>query len=223
MIDIFPAYPVQWLGGEVNFGTLVFTWITMAAVIFFVWLSVRRLGKDTVPSRLQVAIEMMVDAFDELNVDSLREGGRKYLPFMGGLFLFIWASNMAGVVYGMEEPTRDLNTPIACGIIVLLIAHTWSIKRKGIGPYLKGYCEPIFFFFPMNVIGEIAKGISLTFRLFGNIFGGAVLVAVLSWLLGYAVLPPLLFMFFGVFVGTIQALVFAMLAMTYTAVAIIED
>ena len=142
---------------------------------------------------------------------------------MGSLFIFIWASNLAGVVYGMEEPTRDLNTPMACGIIVLAIAHVWSIKRRGMGTYLKGYCEPIFFFFPLNVVGEAAKGISLTFRLFGNIFGGAVLIAVLSWLLSYIFLPPLLNMFFGVFVGTIQALVFAMLAMTYTAVALNED
>ena len=76
---------------------------------------------------------------------------------------------------------------------------------------------------PLNVVGELGKSISLPFRLYGNVFGGAVIITVLSHLIMHVGLPPLLNVFFGIFVGTIQAFVFAMLALTYTAVAIAQE
>ena len=107
-------------------------------------------------------------------------------------------------------------------LVVLFIVHFEAIRVKGIGAYLKSYNEPFFVMLPLNVIGEIAKGVSLSFRLFGNILGGSIIVIVISYLVKYTVIPVGLNLFFGLFVGTIQAFVFTMLAMTYIAVAIAD-
>jgi len=130
-----------------------------------------------------------------------------------------------------SEPTADLNTTLGCGAIVIVVVHTWAIRAKGLAKYLKGYAHPIIFFAPLNIVGELAKGISLSFRLFGNILGGGIVILVLSTLMlnspilfmfGIALRVPLI-LFLGLFIGAIQAFVFSMLALTYTAVAIGED
>ena len=100
------------------------------------------------------------------------------------------------------------------------IANYAGIKTKGIGKYLKEYCEPIFFMAPLNVIGELAKVVSISFRLFGNIMGGSIIILVVSYLTYSIIFPPLLNIFFGLFVGTIQAFVFTMLTIVYISVQV---
>ncbi|MCK5734428.1 MAG: F0F1 ATP synthase subunit A, partial [Candidatus Latescibacteria bacterium] len=95
-----------------------------------------------------------------------------------------------------------------------------AIRAKGLKKYVKGYAEPFVVLFPLNVVGEMAKGVSLAFRLFGNVLGGAIIIVVISSLVRYILLPVGLSLFFGIFVGTIQAFVFAMLSLTYIAVAV---
>ena len=107
-------------------------------------------------------------------------------------------------------------------IVVLFVVHFEAIRVKGLGAYLKSYSEPFIIMMPLNVVGEIAKGVSLSFRLFGNILGGAIIVTVISYLIKYTIVPVGLNLFFGLFVGTIQAFVFTMLSMTYIAVAIAD-
>ena len=91
---------------------------------------------------------------------------------------------------------------------------------KGIKTYLKDYCEPMFIMAPLNIIGELAKVISISFRLFGNIMGGAIIILVVSYLTYSIITPPFLNAFFGAFVGTIQAFVFTMLTVVYIAVQV---
>jgi len=195
---------------------------------------------DYIPTRLQSVTELLVEFFDDLTKSTLKSRGRKYFPLIITLFVFIWISNMMGIFPSFwqivktpdgkpflewlefAEPTRDLNVPVGLMLIVIFVVHGSMIKEFGIRGYLKSYADPIFLLFPLNVIGEIAKGISLAFRLFGNILGGAIIIIVVSSLVRYIVLPPLLNAFFGVFVGTIQAFVFSMLALTYTAVALAD-
>ena len=101
-----------------------------------------------------------------------------------------------------------------------VIAHHAGIKAKGLKRYLKEYCEPIFFMAPLNVIGEFAKIISISFRLFGNIMGGAIIILVVSYLTYSIFIPPFLYFFFGCFVGTVQAFVFTMLTIVYISVQV---
>jgi F-type H+-transporting ATPase subunit a len=148
--------------------------------------------------------------------------GRRHIPMLGTLFLFLWFANTIGSIPFTQEPTRDLNVTVGHMLAVIFVVHFESIRVKGIGAYLKSYLDPFFIMAPLNIIGEVAKGVSLAFRLFGNILGGAIIVMVISYLARYTVIPVGLNLFFGLFVGTIQAFVFTMLAMTYIAVAIAE-
>jgi len=104
-----------------------------------------------------------------------------------------------------------------------VMVHFSEIHYKGIWTYIKGYFEPVAVLFPINFVGKIAETVSISFRLFGNIFGGAIIIIVVSSLVYYVLVPIGLSLFFGVFVGTVQAFVFTMLAMTYTAIGITED
>jgi F-type H+-transporting ATPase subunit a len=172
---------------------------------------------------------MFVDALDNLCKSTLGDRGRRYLPFIGSLFLFVWISNIIGIIPGLEEPTRDANTPIGLMAVSIITAHVSSIRVKGMKEYIKEYFEPGLrirgkwmpnvLLAPLNIIGECGKAISMSFRLFGNIFGGGIIIVVISSLVSFVGVPPFLHLFLGLFVGTIQALVFSMLALTYTAVA----
>ena len=134
--------------------------------------------------------------------------------------MFLLLSNWLGIIPHLEEPTKDLNTPLSFGLMGFFIAHHAGIKAKGLKRYLLDYCEPMFIMAPLNIIGELAKVISISFRLFGNIMGGAIIILVVSYLTYSIITPPFLNAFFGAFVGTIQAFVFTMLTVVYIAVQV---
>ncbi|MBN1294742.1 MAG: F0F1 ATP synthase subunit A [Candidatus Latescibacteria bacterium] len=200
--------------------TVVMMLIVDVLIITMAYLATRSLRQ--VPGKIQSFFEIIVDLFSDLVTQTLGENGRRHLPMLGSLFLFLWISNIIGSIPFAEEPTRDLNVPIGHMLAVLTVVHFEAIRIKGLKAYLMSYNEPFIVMMPLNVIGEIAKGVSLAFRLFGNILGGAIIVMVISYLARYVVLPAGLNMFFGIFVGTIQAFVFTMLGMTYIAVAIAD-
>jgi F-type H+-transporting ATPase subunit a len=145
---------------------------------------------------------------------------QKYAPLICALFMFLVLSNWLGIFPHLHEPTKDLNTPLSLGLLGFVIAHYAGIRSKGFKPYIKAYFEPIFFMMPLNLIGELAKVVSISFRLFGNIMGGSIIILVVSYLTYNLVLPPVLNAFFGLFVGTIQAFVFTMLTVVYISVQV---
>ena len=196
---------------------MIFIDVLLVLLSFFATKNLRE-----IPGKLQSVFEIIIDVFSDLIKQTLGENGPRHIPMLISLFLFLWISNIIGFIPFAEEPTRDLNVPVGHMLAVLSVVHFEAIRVKGLMTYLKSYNEPFFVMMPLNVIGEIAKGVSLAFRLFGNILGGAIIVMVISYLAKYVVLPVGLNMFFGIFVGTIQAFVFTMLAMTYMAVAIAD-
>jgi F-type H+-transporting ATPase subunit a len=212
----------QWhlvLGGlnmTFNSQTLYMTWIVMGIMLLFAFLATRKLG--LIPNPLQVVGELMVGTFKDLADDALEEKGRTFFPMILTLFIFLVLSNWLGIIPFLSEPSRDLNTPLSLGILGFVIAHYVGIRTKGFGAYLKAYAEPIFFMAPLNVIGELAKVVSISFRLYGNIMGGSIIILVVSDLVYHLILPPFLYGFFGLFVGTIQAFVFTMLTLVYISV-----
>ncbi len=123
----------------------------------------------------------------------------------------------------LEEPTQDLNTTLGLGLMVFVIVMFSAIKKHKIIGVFKELSNPFIVMLPLNIIGEIGKVISHSFRLFGNIKGGAIIMIVISYLISNVFLPIGLFGFFGIFVGTIQAFVFSMLALVYIAVWIAGD
>jgi F-type H+-transporting ATPase subunit a len=170
-----------------------------------------------VPSGIQLFLEWIVGSIDELCRESLGEElGRSYTPLICSLFLFIVFSNYSGIFF-FHEPTANINTTLALGLLAFGASVYQAMKCKGVwGFFRELIMEPVpIFMFPLNLVGEIAKVVSISFRLFGNIMGGAVIIKVVSWLVGYLILPIGLIGFFGVFVGTVQAFVFAMLTLAY--------
>jgi F-type H+-transporting ATPase subunit a len=217
-----PQFTLNLFGLKLAFNseTILMTWIVIAALILFGFFTTRRIGLR--PNPLQVLGELFVNAFYGLVKDALdEEMAKKYFPLICGLFLFLVISNWLGIIPKLSEPTKDLNTPLSLGIMGFFIAHYAGIKKKGFKRYAKElYLEPIFFMAPLNIISELAKVVSISFRLFGNIMGGAIIIAVISHLVFSLVLPPVLILFFSLFVGTIQAFVFTMLTLVYISVQV---
>jgi F-type H+-transporting ATPase subunit a len=196
--------------------------LVMTAVVFFLALTfgfaVSR-KKSILPDRFQIIGELIVLTFYGLTEEALgRAHAKTYAPLICALFIFLLLSNWLGILPHLEEPTRDLNTPLGLGLLGFVVAHYVGIREKGFKAYVKSYFEPVFFLMPLNVIGELAKIVSISFRLFGNIMGGGIIILVVSYLTFSILLPPLLNVFFGLFVGTIQAFVFTMLTVVYISV-----
>jgi len=202
-----------------NLEVIVMTWIVFFVLIVFGFVTTRK--RDVLPKPMQVLGELIISQLYELTEDALgREKSKTYAPLISALFMFLLVSNWIGIVPHLEEPTKDLNTPLSLGVMGFFLAHFAGIKTKGFKEYFKEYFQPIFFMMPLNLIGELAKVVSISFRLFGNIMGGSIIILVVSHLTYSIVLPPLLNAFFGLFVGAIQAFVFTMLTLVYISVQV---
>lgn len=217
----------------INPDTLIVTWVIIA-ILLILGILIGRVCKVK-PGKLQASAEGILGYFIEFCKDTLGKDWKKFFPLVMTLFLFILLSNWSSIIPGVKAPTADLNTCLAFGLLVFVIVHVAAIKKKGLLNYIKGYFKPFFLFFPLNVLGEIGKVISHSFRLFGNMFAGGVIIALIGPIVlkvgGILSIPKgvsspfivtLLIIaqgFYGLFMGAIQAFVFAVLALTYIAVA----
>ena len=146
------------------------------------------------------------------------------------LFIYIVLCNTIALIPWLDEPTKDLNTTFALGCIAFFYKEFYTIKVHGFGTYIKEFFHPFFIMFPLNVVGHFSKIISISFRLFGNIFGGSVIVHIYQSAIAGSIIWELLgivsglnlimTLFFILFEGIIQAFVFTMLSLTYLAIAI---
>jgi F-type H+-transporting ATPase subunit a len=203
----------------INLEVVIMTWIVFVLLIALgLFASYKR---KILPRPIQALGELIVSVLYDLTEDALgKELAKTYAPLVCALFMFLLISNWLGIIPHLEEPTKDLNTTFGLGIMGFFIAHYAGIKSKGFKAYIKEYFQPIFFMMPLNVIGELAKIVSISFRLFGNVMGGSIIILVVSYLTYSLVLPPFLYAFFGLFVGTIQAFVFTMLTVVYISVQV---
>jgi len=206
--------------------TIVNTWIIMAFLVGCALLIRIKLSKmEDTPAGLQNVIEAMVEAFDSF-LKSM--GGEKVKVFSGWfftVFLFILVSNLSGLI-GMRPPTADWATPAALGIATFLLIQGMGIYSRGVGGYLKSFFQPIWVFFPLNVIGELSRPVSLSFRLFGNILSGMMLLTIVYTLLPIALrflIPIPLHIFFDIFFGGLQTIIFCALSLTYIGLASAEE
>jgi len=225
--------------GGLNIITVVNTVLVMAFV--FALLRVGARQPQRIPGRMQYISEAFVTAFDGLVSSSLEletpKQNRAFLPLIVALFAFLLIANFWGFIptHWFEEPTADINTTLALGVMGMVIAWYCAVRAKGFYGFFEELCGPLFaqegggvvgklsalFFLPLNVVGEIAKIVSISFRLFGNIIGGAIIIIVVTTLVyNFGPLAMGLDLFFIFFVGTVQAFVFTMLTLTYIAVAI---
>ena len=237
----FTDIPIP-LGG-LNIITILSTLAVMAALWGLLWLGVRRFA--WIPGRGQMMVEMFLGGFDSMVSGTLelktRDANRHYLPLISSLFLFIVMSNAIPVlpIPHLEEPTCDLNCTLALGAMVVFYSVYCSVRAHGLKGHLAAMCGPMWhhegkltlgalpgkivglgFFFPLHIVEDVSRIMSISFRLFGNITGGAVILTVIS-VLSYGMVIPLgLNAFVYVFEAAVQAFVFSMLSLMYIASAL---
>jgi F-type H+-transporting ATPase subunit a len=180
------------------------------------------------PGKLQIVMEDGLAGLFAALDDIVGPKGRRYVPLVGTLALFIWVSNMSGLVPGLMAPTSSLNVTLGCAITVFVYYHYQGIKEQGIGRYIMHFAAPpgapLFIapiMFPIEVISHFSRVLSLSIRLFGNIFGEELVVLILASIVPFLV--PLPMMFLGLLTGTLQAVIFVILTMIYLGGAVATE
>ena len=211
----------QVAGFSFNVETLYMTWIAMAIVILIAFLATRNL--KLVPTGWQNAVEMVITALNEQLNANMGEKGPMFAPLIITLFMFLLVSNWLGLVPFMASPTNDLNTTLGLALMIIVMQHILGLYYRGV-KYIKHFFQPIAPFVIINLIDEIAKPITLAFRLFGNILAGEILIIILLMLVPvWMPIPSVLWLAFSIFIGGVQAFIFTMLSMAYLAGAIHKD
>ena len=206
----------QFAGLTFHLDTLMMTWLTMGLVLLLAFVATRSLS--LAPSGWQNLLEMIVEALHEQMDGAMGPNGRKMAPLIITLFLFLLIGNWQGLVPGLTSPTNDLNTTLGLALLVIGLVHILGIINKGPVKYFKHFFEPFIPFVIINIIEELAKPITLSFRLFGNILAGEILIIILGILVPmWLPIPNILWLNFSVFVGAVQAFIFTMLSMSYLA------
>ena len=177
-----------------------------------------------VPAGGQNLFEMIISGIENFQVETMGEHGRSVFPLIATLGLFIFLSNVLGLIPGFYSPTASINTTLACALIVFFTTEIIGIKTHGF-KYIKQYLGPVWWLaplmLPIEIISHLSRVLSLTLRLFGNIMGEDLVVIILIFLAG-KFLAPLPMMFLALFTSFIQAFVFALLSMIYISTAMEE-
>jgi len=201
---------------------VIYSWFVILLLIIFAVLATRKI--EMIPTKAQNLFEIIISGMEEFMVDITGEEGRWFFPIIATIFIYIATCNLLGLVPGFYPPTASINTTAACAIPVFLFTHFIGIKYHGI-KYVKHFLGPVWWLIPIilpiELIGHLARILSLSFRLFGNITGHELVLAILFMLAG-AFFAPLPIMAMGIFVALVQAFVFFLLSIMYFAGAMEE-
>lgn len=200
----------------------------ICVIVLALGLAVRsRLSVEN-PGKLQIILEDVVSFFVGVLESNMGHKGRQFLPLLGALFVFIWIGNMMGQIPGLGAPTSNINVPFACAITLWLYYHFQGIKAQGAFSYIKHFAVmpgvPIVMapvIFVIEVISHLSRVLSLTLRLFGNVFGEHLVVLIIASIIPF--LMPLPIQFLGLVVGTLQAFIFLTLGSIYLSAAVAVD
>ncbi|HOK06875.1 MAG TPA: F0F1 ATP synthase subunit A [Syntrophales bacterium] len=200
---------------------VAYMWLVMAILAVCSFLATRRL--QMAPSGFQNFMEVIVEAFHNLLIDTMGPEGKRFFPLIATLGLFILTSNLLGLIPGFESPTANLNTNAAMALVVFVLTHIVGVQVHGV-KYIKQFLGPIWWLtplmLPIEIVSHLSRPISLSVRLFGNIEGGHIVLAVLFLLV--PLLVPLPILVLKLLISFIQTLVFMLLSMMYIAGAMEE-
>ncbi|MFW5930373.1 MAG: F0F1 ATP synthase subunit A [Desulfosalsimonas sp.] len=201
---------------------VIYSWVVMAGLIILGAIGARQI--NLIPNKAQNVMEALISGLEEFTVEMAGEEGRWFFPFVVTIFLYIFFSNVAGLIPGFTSPTANLNTTLSCAIPVFFATHYIGIKLHG-KKYIKHFMGPVWWmtplFMPIEIISHFARVLSLSFRLFGNITGKEIILGILFMLAG-AFLAPLPIMVLAIFFSFVQAFIFYLLSVMYFALAIEE-
>jgi len=195
------------------------TWIIMAimmiaSLILVHGLKVRNISKKQ--AALESGMSFIYDFFEGL----LGKEGKAYIPYLITVVIYIGIANMIGLL-GFKSPTKDLNVTVSLAVMSIVLVEVAGIRKKGVRGWIKSFAEPIAIIAPINVLELFIRPLSLCMRLFGNVLGAIVVMALIKHLLPLIVPLPFSF-YFDIFDGVIQAYVFVFLTSLYIKEAI-ED
>jgi F-type H+-transporting ATPase subunit a len=201
---------------------VIHSWLVMILLIVGSLLLVK--GIQMVPRKGQNVIEVVIQSLENFMVEITGPEGKTFFPYIATLFFYILISNLIGLIPGFVSPTANVNTTLSMALCTFVLTHAIGIKHHG-AKYVKHFLGPMPILAPLmfviEVIGHLARVMSLTMRLFGNIFGKEKLLGILFGLAGLY-LAPLPVLFLGILVSFIQAVVFMLLSIMYFAGAMEE-
>ena len=198
--------------------TIVFTWALMLVLVVGSKLVTRKLSMGLERSRWQNLLEIVVTGIEgQIEEVGLRRP-KKYLAFLGTIFLFLAAAAICTVIPGYEPPTASLSTTVALALCVFVAVPFYGIEEQGLGGYLKSYAEPTVIMLPFNIISEISRTLALAVRLFGNMMSGAMIIGILLTITPFVF--PIVMTALGLLTGMVQAYIFTILAGVYIAAAV---
>lgn len=207
-----------WQSSFINLNlTIVTTWTIMLLMTTCAWLVTRRLDNGLHTSHWQSVLELIVLGIKSQTEEVGLKQSRRYLPFVGTLFLFILVSNLLSVFPWYEPPTGSLSTATALALCVFVAVPFFGIRKQGIRAYLVSYIKPTAIMLPFNIISEISRTLALAIRLFGNIMSGAMILAILLTVTPF--IFPILMNVLHLLTGIVQAYIFSILATVYIAAA----
>lgn len=211
------VFTIPLFGGIDVMESVVVTWIIMgilmaASLLLVRGLKVRRIGKK------QAALESAVAFIYQFFEDLLGKDGKAYIPYLITVVVYIGVANMIGLL-GFKSPTKDLNVTATLAIMSIVLVEAAGIRKKGIKGWLKSFTEPIAIITPINILELVIRPLSLCMRLFGNVLGAIVVMALIKYLVPLVIPLPFSF-YFDIFDGVIQAYVFVFLTSLYIKEAI---
>jgi F-type H+-transporting ATPase subunit a len=194
---------------------LLYTWLTMVVLILLSLLGTK--GIKMIPTKGQNFFEVLIGGMEDFVVDVAGEEGRRFFPILATVFIYILICNLFGLIPGFYPPTATVNTTASCALVVVPMTHIIGVMYHG-PKYIKHFLGPIWWMapiiLPIELIGHMARILSLSIRLFGNIAGHELVVGILFMLAG-AFFAPVPILVLGIFVSVVQAFVFFLLSIMY--------
>ncbi len=217
MEEMVPIFTLNLFGFPFDITlSLVIQWvfIVFALILSLIYSSTVK----KVPGKIQSVVEVLIEFLSNLVNENMGQGKQSFVPYIGALGIYLFLLNMVGL-FGIKPPTTDFSVAFGLALTTFLIIQGYTIKKLGIIKYFKGYASPVAILLPINIMERIMLPVSLSLRLFGNMFAGTVIMELIYQSLGgigfFAMLGiPIPFHFyFDMFDGTIQMAIFVMLTL----------
>jgi len=213
-----PDQLIYWQHGLFKLNaTIVFTWGLMLVLAVGSKLVTRKLSMDLQRSRWQNLLEIVVTGIGKQIEEVGLHNPKRYMGFLGTLFLFVASASLCTIIPGFEPPTSSLSTTAALALCVLIAVPAFGIAEQGLGGYFKSYAEPTVIMLPFNIISELSRTLALAVRLFGNMMSGAMIIGILLTITPF--IFPIVMTMLGLLTGMVQAYIFSILAAVYIAAA----
>ena len=217
MDKIVPLFYIKFFGSSIGIEESIFVQWCVIVIVAILCICLTR-NLTIIPNKKQNIIEMIMDFINNLVRDNMGEEYMGFVPYIGTIVIFLSIVNLTGLI-GITPPTVDYSVTLALALITFFVVQWFAIKKIGLGHYFKGYVEPYAFILPINLMERVMLPVSLSFRLFGNMTAGVVIIDLayksLGSLNGFAQLlvPIPLHFYFDLFDGIIQMVIFVMLTM----------